>query len=336
MEFGLSSTIGADRYVYLWYPNAMQVDCPEAYIKLPIVNFRHNRIQEMRSMLYVSYYGCEYFNVKDTQCAIAWGSLPSIDDLVRCYTICRWDYNPLTGPFHGLQKAIRELASLYCHSEIDLPLVYEIQTLKFSRADCFSTQKPLLKSALRLRYLFGIYRAGPVMKDLAGNGKIELASTATYLQLRLVAARAIIQLEAEVLANIDKFAFGSETIGRRYPLATWLCLWVLLLSYKDHMVYMKALSPEVRGNDAQYTWTTDFPEAEIRSAYALTCHLYNAVTSIFAALYKTTSPLTLDWRTGEVAAMLGHDSDLIKSFSNVKTEIYWFRTSKPFSRECRR
>jgi hypothetical protein len=332
MEFGLSSTVGADRYVYLWYPNAMQVDCPEAYIKLPIVNFRHHKIPDMRPMLYISYYGCEYFQVKDAQCAIAWSSLPSIDDLIRCYTICGWDYNPFTGPFHGLHKAIRELASLYCHSGIDLPLVHEIQTLKFSTADCFSTQKPLLKSALRLRYLFGIYRTGPVMKDLAGNGKIERASTATYLQLRLVAARAIIQLEAEVLANIDKFAFGSGTIGRRNPLAIWLCLWVLLLSYKDHMVYMKALSPEGRGNDAQYT--TDFLEAEIRSLYALTCHLYNAITSIFAALYKTTSPLTLDWRTGEVAAMLGHDSDLIKSFSNVKTEIYWFRTSIHFPREC--
>ena len=47
-------------------------------------------------------------------------------------------------------------------------------------------------------------------------------------------------------------------------------------------------------------------------------------TSIYAALYKTTSPLTLDWRTEEVAEMLGKDEQLIQLFCNVKTEMYWF------------
>ena len=55
---------------------------------------------------------------------------------------------------------------------------------------------------------------------------------------------------------------------------------------------------------------------------------------MYAALYKTTSPLTLDWRSKDVAAMLGNDADLIKLFCNIKTEMFWFRKCFPFSYSC--
>jgi hypothetical protein len=49
------------------------------------------------------------------------------------------------------------------------------------------------------------------------------------------------------------------------------------------------------------------------------------LTSTYAALYKTTSPLTLDWRSKEVAQMMGNDPQLIRLFCNIKTEMFWFR-----------
>ncbi|PMD63516.1 uncharacterized protein K444DRAFT_322443 [Hyaloscypha bicolor E] len=51
------------------------------------------------------------------------------------------------------------------------------------------------------------------------------------------------------------------------------------------------------------------------------------LTSIYAALYKTTSPLTLDWRSNEVAVMLGNDSQIINLFCNIKTEMFWFHAN---------
>jgi len=60
--------------------------------------------------------------------------------------------------------------------------------------------------------------------------------------------------------------------------------------------------------------------------YGLAKQLYNMLTSIYAALFKTTSPLTFDWRTAEISEMLGRDPELIKSFCNIKTEMHWFRT----------
>lgn len=62
--------------------------------------------------------------------------------------------------------------------------------------------------------------------------------------------------------------------------------------------------------------------------YGLAKHIYNTLTSIYSALYKTTSPLTFDWRKKEIfSEMLGGDSVLIQLFCDIKTEMYWFRGS---------
>jgi hypothetical protein len=72
---------------------------------------------------------------------------------------------------------------------------------------------------------------------------------------------------------------------------------------------------------------------EKEKLYNLTTHMFNTLTSIYAALYKTTSPLTLDWRTEEVAEMLGKDEHLIQRFCNVKTEMFWFRKYRSYQKK---
>jgi len=59
--------------------------------------------------------------------------------------------------------------------------------------------------------------------------------------------------------------------------------------------------------------------------FNLTRLVYNNLTSIYNAVFKTTSPLTLDWRSEEISKLLGNDTELICLFCNVKTEIFWFR-----------
>lgn len=53
------------------------------------------------------------------------------------------------------------------------------------------------------------------------------------------------------------------------------------------------------------------------------------LTSIYAALFKTTSPLLFDWRRAEISEMLGGDRELVQSFSNITTEMHWFRVYLP-------
>lgn len=64
---------------------------------------------------------------------------------------------------------------------------------------------------------------------------------------------------------------------------------------------------------------------EEMEVYELSRHIYNTLTSIYATIYRTTSPLTFDWRRNEVAEMLGHNQQLIGLFCNIKTEMFWFR-----------
>jgi hypothetical protein len=65
----------------------------------------------------------------------------------------------------------------------------------------------------------------------------------------------------------------------------------------------------------------------MQQVYGLARHLYNALTSIYSALFRTSSPLIFDWRTDEVSEMLGKDPELIRLFCNIKTELYWFSKS---------
>jgi hypothetical protein len=119
------------------------------------------------------------------------------------------------------------------------------------------------------------------------------------------------ELEAEILTELDRPLYRPEGIGRRNPLATWVCLWLLLLAYKEQVGFV-------------YYYHFHDP-VEQQLLYGLARHIYNTLTSIYSALFKTASPLTFDWHTDEISDMLGRDPSLIKAFCYVKTEMYWFR-----------
>lgn len=70
---------------------------------------------------------------------------------------------------------------------------------------------------------------------------------------------------------------------------------------------------------------TDCNYPVFQPLHNLARHLYNTLTAIYSALYRTTSPLTLDWRTDEISELLDKDPDLIRLFCDIKTEMYWFR-----------
>jgi hypothetical protein len=91
-----------------------------------------------------------------------------------------------------------------------------------------------------MQTLFVIWRTCPIIKGSLEGQTIGHGSSMLYLQLKLVAGKAIRQLEAEILSKVDKLVLGPENIGLQSPLALWVCLWVLILSYKENMVHTKA------------------------------------------------------------------------------------------------
>lgn len=64
----------------------------------------------------------------------------------------------------------------------------------------------------------------------------EFISDTLWKQLRYTISKDVVKLELEVLFEMDKLLFGAETIGRQNPIGLWLCLWTLILTYKEHMI----------------------------------------------------------------------------------------------------
>jgi len=53
-------------------------------------------------------------------------------------------------------------------------------------------------------------------------------------------------------------------------------------------------------------------------------HMYDILTSIYAALFRTSTPLYLDWRKPENFALLGNCNETRFAFTWLVTELYWF------------
>ncbi|KAH8744021.1 hypothetical protein F5882DRAFT_423713 [Hyaloscypha sp. PMI_1271] len=132
-------------------------------------------------------------------------------------------------------------------------------------------------------------------------------------QIHNLVRKEAMKLEAEVLSELERILYSSQSIGSQNPIAIWVCLWLLLLYYKSHLTF-------IWGHGGRASVTDPI--------YSLGRHLYNAITSIYSALYKTTTPLTFDWRKEEISKMLGRDSELIKSFCNIKTEMFWLHAER--------
>lgn len=172
-------------------------------------------------------------------------------------------------------------------------------------------QKPLVRKCIQMKRLLAVFRSAA---NISTNLELKhwvLPSSWITAQLRLRIGQKITGLEVEILTELDYLLFGTDGLGKRNPLASWVCLWILILAYREHMSHL--WHRHING----VIWS--------RVTFYLASHVYDTLTSIYSALYKTTSPLTFDWRTDEISEMLGRDQDLIKAFCSIKTEMYWFR-----------
>jgi hypothetical protein len=71
---------------------------------------------------------------------------------------------------------------------------------------------------------------------------IEYSSLAIDCQVRSLVSKEIVRLEIEILSEIDKRVLSTEGIGRQHPIAFWVCLWTLILSYKDHRIWLNVIA----------------------------------------------------------------------------------------------
>jgi len=180
-----------------------------------------------------------------------------------------------------------------------------------------------------MKLLLGLYRLCPIVKHTEDSVETEFAAWAMQSQIHNLVRKEAMKLEAEVLSELERILYSSQSIGSQNPIAIWVCLWLLLLYYKSHLTFIWGHGGRASGRCQQNLVSSpdDLHFSVTDPIYSLGRHLYNAITSIYSALYKTTTPLTFDWRKEEISKMLGRDSELIKSFCNIKTEMFWLRMS---------
>lgn len=58
------------------------------------------------------------------------------------------------------------------------------------------------------------------------------------MQLRAMAAKEIVKLEAIILAELDHIVYRPGGVGKDNVLALWVCLWVLILTYRAYFSFL--------------------------------------------------------------------------------------------------
>ena len=99
-------------------------------------------------------------------------------------------------------------------------------------------QRDLLRKVLRMKRLLHIYSWAPMAKAMPGGRDLGYTSSWIKMQLRHQMAKKIMDIEVEVLDELDRVLHNSAGIGKRSPLAIWVCLWLLILAYRGHFTFM--------------------------------------------------------------------------------------------------
>jgi hypothetical protein len=100
----------------------------------------------------------------------------------------------------------------------------------------------------------------------------------------------------------------------------WTTLWTLILTYRDCMTTYKFTQ--------HCTISFEHDAADSEVLIEASKHMYHALTSVYAALFRESTPLYLDWREGSNMELLGNSEVLKGAFIALRTEVEWFCKSR--------
>ena len=97
-----------------------------------------------------------------------------------------------------------------------------------------------------------------------------------------------------------------------------MTLWCLILMYRKLVQSYMAFRRFHCHVPKEYS---GFPETKLQMGI----NFYHHMFSIYAALFRSTTPLYTDVRSSSNRQLLGDDPDLIQAFLNLRTESFYFR-----------
>lgn len=150
------------------------------------------------------------------------------------------------------------------------------------------------------------------------SGKTTAPSCALHTQFGQISKTASQLIEKAVLCELEKVVFGTSGIGPSNGIALWASLWCLILMYRKLVRSYIAFQQFPCHVPEDYS---GFPECKLEAG----THFYHYLISIYAALFRATSPLYADFRVAATRQMLNDDDELIRAFMNLRTESFYFR-----------
>jgi hypothetical protein len=149
-------------------------------------------------------------------------------------------------------------------------------------------------------------------------GNMTPPSCALHTQFGQISKAASQPIEKEVLLELEKIVFGTAGIGPDNSMALWASLWCLILMYRKLVHTYMAFQEFPCHVPEDYS---GFPECKLEVG----THFYHYLVSIYAALFRVTSPLYADFRVAATRKLLNDDESLIKAFISLRTESFYFR-----------
>ncbi|KAF4985027.1 hypothetical protein FDECE_16883 [Fusarium decemcellulare] len=150
------------------------------------------------------------------------------------------------------------------------------------------------------------------------DGKTTPPSCALHTQFGQISKATSQPIEKDVLSELEKLVFGVAGIGPENAVALWASLWCLILMYRKLVRSYIAFQQFPCHVPEDYS---GFPECKLEVG----THFYHYLVSIYAALFRVTSPLYADFRVAATRKLLDEDESLIQAFMNLRTESFYFQ-----------
>ncbi|KAF4968219.1 hypothetical protein FZEAL_10416 [Fusarium zealandicum] len=161
-------------------------------------------------------------------------------------------------------------------------------------------------------------RLGLVLR-VEEDGKTRPPSCALHTQFGQISKAASQPIEKEVLSELEKLVFGTAGIGPDNAIAPWASIWCLILMYRKLVRSYMAFQQFPCHVPQEYS---GFPECKLEAG----THFYHYLVSIYAALFRVTSPLRYaDLRVAATRKLLDDDDSPVEAFMNLRTESFYFR-----------
>ncbi|KAI5466349.1 hypothetical protein BGZ63DRAFT_438157 [Mariannaea sp. PMI_226] len=188
--------------------------------------------------------------------------------------------------------------------------------MKYSKSAALLPMHNLVKKVHELNCLTKI-RLGLVL-CVDDQGQATPPSCALHTQFGQISKAASQPIEKFVLKELEQLVFGTSGIGPSNVMALWASLWCLILMYRKLVRSYIAFKQFPCHVPEDYS---GFPECKLEAG----THFYHYLVSIYAALFRATSPLYADLRVAATRNLLNEDEDLMRSFLNLRTESFYFQ-----------